>query len=60
MAENGSQHNGRECDNPSPRFHQIYSSMVLSSSIVKGLNERHLALRFAVKIGTMEAAASQS
>jgi hypothetical protein len=58
MAQNGSQQNGRECDNPSPRLHQIYSSMVFSSSIVKGLNVRHLALRFAVEIGTMEAAAS--
>ncbi len=31
-----------------------------SSSIVNGLNERHLGLRFAVEIGTMEAAASHS
>jgi len=31
-----------------------------SSSIVKGLNKRHLGLRFAVETGTMEAAASHS
>jgi hypothetical protein len=31
-----------------------------SSSIVEGLNKRHLGLRFAVEIGTMEAAASHS